>query len=444
MDERFVYEQAIIGSGGFGKVRKGKDTLLERDIAIKTLDPLAVEFSEAEQERFKREARVLAKLSHPNIPAIYDVNFSSGKFSIIFQYIEGQNLRKIIEASGPSQISTARVWFNQIASALDHAHRLGIVHRDIKPENIIITSDLESAYLVDFGIALSADDLKKLTKYGYAVGTPGYMSPEQMAGELVDSRSDIYSLGVTFYEVLAGKRIPAGSYEPLAANEAIPPQIDDLVLDCIEPRERRLESARLFMARLAGALSQPSKPLSDVLAHGKLHELSSAIENLSASEFAALPAGQKVLILSKIADIVGSNDSSLIYASERLLQLMLTRGVLLDSEGYREIVSPALQWAFAKDFEGRIGRDPLRKTLEEAAFLARDGAYEVLKDEFLTFFATLELENKEDWYLHTIREVIEALMANPTCATGATQLGEAYRQVNKIQRSRPKRLSAYH
>jgi hypothetical protein len=230
----------------------------------------------------------------------------------------------------------------------------------------------------------------------------------------------------------------------LAANEAIPPQIDDLVLDCIEPRERRLESARLFMARLAGALSEPSKPLSDVLAHGKLHELSSAIENLSASEFAALPAGQKVLILSKIADIVGSNESSLIYASERLLQLMLTRGVLLDSEGYREIVSPAIKWAFSKDFEGRIGRDPLRRTLEEAAFLARDGAYEVLKDEFLAFFATLELENKEDWYLHTIREVIEARMANPTCATGAIQLGEAYRQVNKIQRSRPKRLSAYH
>ena len=293
MSERFVYEQSVIGSGGFGKVRRGKDTLLERDIAIKTLDPLAVDFTEAEQERFKREARVLAKLSHPNIPAIYDVNFSAGKFSIIFQYIEGQDLRKIIDSGGPVQISTARVWFNQIASALDHAHKLGIVHRDIKPENVIITSDLQSAYLVDFGIALSVDDLKKLTKYGYAIGTPGYMAPEQLAGELVDSRADIYSLGVTFYEVLAGKRIPPASYEPLAAaNEAIPPQIDELILDCLEPKERRLESARLFMARLAGALSQPSKPLSDVLAHGKLHELASAIEGLSPSEFVALPAGQ--------------------------------------------------------------------------------------------------------------------------------------------------------
>jgi serine/threonine protein kinase len=379
MAARFVIEESVVGSGGFGKVRKGKDTLLERDIAIKTLDPLAVEFSEAEQERFRREARVLAKLSHPNIPAIYDVDFSPGKFSIVFQFIEGQNLRKIIDNTGPSQISAARVWFNQIASALDHAHKLGIVHRDIKPENIVITPDLESAYLVDFGIALSAEEIKKLTKSGFAMGTPGYMSPEQLAGEVVDSRSDMYSLGVTFYEVLAGKRIPPGNYEPLAANEAIPPQIDELILDCLErSKERRLESARLFMARLAGALSQPSKPLSDVLAHGRLHELAAAIENLSATEFSVLPPGQRILILSKFVDIVGSNEPSLLYAAERLLQLMLTRGLLLDSASYREIVAPAFEWAFERDFEGRQGREPIRKALEEAAFLARDGAYEVL------------------------------------------------------------------
>ena len=442
MDTRFVYEQDPVGSGGFGKVHKGRDTVLERDIAIKTLDPLAVAFTDAEQERFKREARILAKLSHPNIPAIYDVDFSAGKFSIVFQYIEGQNLRKIIETTGPSQISTARVWFNQIASALDHAHRLGVVHRDIKPENIIITPDQESAYLVDFGIALSAEELKKLTKEGYAIGTPGYMSPEQLAGDAVDSRSDIYSLAVTFYEVLAGKRIPPGNYEPLAANEAIPPQIDELILDCLEPKERRLESARLFIARLAGALSQPSKPLSDVLAHGRLHELSAAIENLSPSEFISLPAGQRVLILAKIIDVVGSNDQSLIYASERLLQLMLIRGVLLSADDYRDIVVPSLRWAFEKDFEGRLGREPLRIALEEAAFLARDGAYDVLQSEFLTFFAAVDLESKEDWYLHTIREVIQALMANPTCSSGASELGVAFKKVNRIQRSRPWRMSA--
>lgn len=435
-EARFVYQEELLGAGGFGKVRKGRDVLLERDIAIKTLDPIAVEFSAAEQERFRREARVLAKLSHPNIPAIYDVDFSPGKFSIVFQYIEGQNLRKIIDANGPTQISTARVWFTQIASALDHAHKLGIIHRDIKPENIIITASLEAAYLVDFGIALTAEDLKKLTKSGYAIGTPGYMSPEQLAGDVVDSRSDIYSLAVTFYEVLAGKRIPPGNYEPLASNEAIPPQIDELILDCLEDKDRRLESARLFTARLAGALSQPSKPLSDVLAHGRLHELAAAIENMEASEFAALPAGQRVLILAKLSDVVGSNDYNLIFAAEHLLELMLTRGLLLTKDDYVEIATPAIHWAFEKEFDGRIGRESLRKTLEEAAFLARDGAYEVLKDEFLAFFGKLAIDNKEDWYLHTLREVIQALMANPTCDTGSSQLGQAFRNVNKAQRAK--------
>lgn len=360
---------------------------------------------------------MLASLSHPNIPAIYDVDFSPGKFSIVFQYIEGQSLRKVID-QGPVQIGIARVWFHQIASALEHAHKLGIVHRDIKPENIIITPDLESAYLVDFGIALSIEDARKLTKSGYAMGTPGYMSPEQLAGDIVDSRSDIYALGVTFWETLSGKRMPPGNYEPLASNEAISPLIDDLVLSCLEPKERRLASARVFAARLAGALTQPSKPLSDVLAHGRLHELGSAIESLTPAEFAALPAG------------------------ERFLTLLLTRGVLLDKEDYREIASPAIHWAFEKDFDGGLGKETLRKSLEEAAFLVRDGAYEVLQEELLTFLNRVDLEDKEPWYLHMLREVVEALMANPTCDEGAKELGTAFRKINRAQRAKPWRISS--
>lgn len=441
MDERFVYQEELIGSGGFGKVRRGRDTLLERDIAIKTLDPLAVEFTDAEVERFKREARVLASLSHPNIPAIYDVDFSPGKFSIVFQYIEGQNLRKVIDQHGAVQIGTARVWFHQIASALEHAHRLGIVHRDIKPENIIVTPDLESAYLVDFGIALTAEEAKRLTRSGYAVGTPGYMSPEQLAGESVDSRSDIYSLGVTFYEALSGKRMPPANYEPLASNEAISPLIDDLILSCLEPKERRLASVRLFSAQLAGALTQPSKPLSDVLAHGRLHELASAIEGLSPNEFSSLPPGQRVLIISKIVDVVASDDHTLTYAAERFLQLMLTRGLFLDPGDYREIARPAMHWAFEKEFGDMLGRESLRKGLEEAAFLARDGAYLVLQEELLQFLGSAELGEKGGWYLHALRDVIEAMMANPTCDEGAKELGGVLRKLNQAQRAKLAKVS---
>ena len=144
--ERFSFEPRPHGEGGFARVIRGRDKYLERDIAVKVLNPLATKFSEPEQERFRREARILARLSHPNIPSIYDVDFGPGRFLIIFQFIEGKTLRQLIEEEGAADIGRVRTWFRQIASALDHAHDLGVVHRDIKPDNIIITSDLETAY----------------------------------------------------------------------------------------------------------------------------------------------------------------------------------------------------------------------------------------------------------------------------------------------------------
>jgi serine/threonine protein kinase len=424
-------------TGGFAKVIRGKDNELDRDIAVKVLDQLIAGFGDSDRERFRREARILAKLSHPNIPAIYDVQLSTDHFLIIFQFIEGDNLRDILNSSGPVQVATARTWFHQIASALDHAHKLGIIHRDIKPENIIITPDRESAYLVDFGIAISAEDSKKLTRSGFVVGTPGYMSPEQHAGEPVDQRSDVYSLAVTLYETLSGKPLRPGSYDALStANEAIPPQIDDPILACLEDKKQRLDSTKLFSSQLAGALRLPSKPFSEVLAHGRLHELSISVEALTASEIANLPVGQRDLLTSKIADVVSSNDPNLQFASERFLELMLTRGVLLPQDDYRDIVTPAIQWAFVRVFDGRLGRAILRDALEIAAFEAHGEAYKVLLEEFTSFLASLEMEGKEQWYLHAIREIIASLMANPSCLTGSSDLKTALRKVNKLQRSR--------
>jgi len=439
---RYEFQEEMIGVGGFGKVRRGRDTELDREVAVKTLNPILSAFSEAEQERFKREARTLAKLSHPNIPAVYDVDFSLGKFEIYFQFIDGQNLKNLIEQNGPAQISSARAWFHQIASALEHAHKLGIIHRDVKPENIVITPDMETAYLVDFGIALSGAEAKRLTGSDYVIGSPGYMSPEQSAGDPLDHRTDLYSLGVTFWEALAGKRMAVGNYEYLAStNEAIPGSIDDLIIDCLEPKERRVTSARLFSTRLTGALSQ-SKPLSDVLAHGKLHEWANLIEEMSASEFMSLPPGQRVLIMVKIVDVVGSNEHQLAYAAERFLDLMLTRGVLMDKEDYREIAKPSVQWAFEREFASGVGKESLRDGMEKAAFVARDGAYDVLVEEILSYLKIVDLTTKEDWYLHTMREVVQALMANPECNTVASDLGAALRQLNRVQRSKPWRSAS--
>jgi serine/threonine protein kinase len=143
--ERYVLESKEHGAGGFGRVIRGRDQMLERDIAVKVMNQLTTEFPPAEQERFRREARILAKLSHPNIPAIYDIQFSSTEFKIIFEFLEGKNLRSILTDEGPCQLTEVRLWFSQIASALEHAHALKIIHRDIKPENIIISPDRQSA-----------------------------------------------------------------------------------------------------------------------------------------------------------------------------------------------------------------------------------------------------------------------------------------------------------
>jgi serine/threonine protein kinase len=439
---RFTLQEDAIGAGGFAKVIRGRDNVLERDIAVKVLDPLATAFSESDQERFRREARILARLAHPNIPAIYDVDLAPGKFSIIFQYIEGANLRQIMTKEGPCQLSDARVWFHQIASALEYAHSLGIIHRDVKPDNIVITPDRESAYLVDFGIALTADEARKLTQSGFVVGTPGYMSPEQQGGEEIDKSTDVYSLAVTLYEALAGKPIPIGDYEELSlANEAIPPQIDELVRDCLLPKARRIESARAFSVRLSGAL-RATKPLSDVLAHGKLHELAAALEELSPEDFMKLPEGQRVLILAKVTDVVASGETRLQIASEQFLNLLLSRGLLLDKESYREIVRPSLDWAFEKTSgEGYVGSRSIQRSLEEAAHSARGIPHEVIREEFIEFLKGVELDRKENWYLQEIRDLLETLLANPSCTTGALELATVLKQINHVQRARPRTLS---
>jgi serine/threonine-protein kinase len=394
------------------------------------------QFSEPERERFKREARILAKLSHPNIPAIYDVAFSEHHFWILFQFIDGITLRKQIEKEGPCELGDVRRWFAQIASALDHANSLEIIHRDIKPDNIIITPNRESAYLVDFGIALSADEIRKLTQSGYAVGTPGYMSPEQNAGEQLDARSDVYSLAVTLYEALAGRSIPVGTYGELSsANEAIPPQIDDLIRDCLLPKNRRLGSAREFSSRLAGAL-RPLKPLSEVLAHGRLHELAGAIEELTPDEFVRLPLGQRDLVLLKLGDIVGSGEAELQFASGRFLELLVPRAIHLPSNDYRDIIRPAIQWGFKREFGDRIGREGLRRELENAAFTARAEAHTVLREEFGLFLKNEDLADKDDWWLHAIRQVLQTLLSNPACTAGTENLVERLKEVNRIQRSR--------
>jgi serine/threonine-protein kinase len=434
MDTRFSLEPSAHGTGGFAKVIKGRDNVLERDVAIKVLNPLATKFPETDQERFRREARILAKLSHPNIPSIYDIDFSPGKFLIIFQFINGVNLRRVIENDGPTPLGTARAWFTQIASALDHSHALGVIHRDIKPENLIIAHNKEAAYVADFGIALTREDTKHLTEEGYVIGTPGYMSPEQQAGEELDYRTDIYSLAVTFYETLAGKPVPFAQYQALSTlNESIPPQVDDLILDCLVTKDKRTLSAQNFIQRLSTAFV-PTRPLSEILAHGKLHELCSALEEMSAGDFLNLPVGQRALILAKTSDVVRSGESALVYAGERLLQLLLLRTLLLPQSDYKEIVAPFFKWAYEQQFGNFTGSNAVRLALEKAAQQAKGASLAVIEEECANLFAPIDFSQKQEWYMHNARLLVQTILANPACSIKANELVRIFKKINEAQR----------
>jgi hypothetical protein len=205
---------------------------------------------------------------------------------------------------------------------------------------------------------------------------------------------------------------------------------------CLEPRNRRLESAKLFATKLAGALL-PSRPLSEVLGHGRLHEIAAALRDLTAESFMRLPEGQRALVLVKLDDIVGSDDGQLEYAAAQFLELMITRGLLLGADDYREIARPAMNVAFEKDFEGRpLGRRSVREAIEEAAVAAHGPAFSVLLAEFLSFVNWTVLDDKPVWFLHDLREILHVLLANQSCFAGAAELASALRSVNRVQRRR--------
>jgi tRNA A-37 threonylcarbamoyl transferase component Bud32/tetratricopeptide (TPR) repeat protein len=196
----------ILGKGAMGIVYKARDPHINREVAIKTIRfDLVSEDSENEEimQRFMREAQAAGKLSHPNIITIYDVGREESVTYIVMQYIEGQSLQKMISSS--DKFSTPEVidLMCQICNALDYAHKNGIVHRDMKPGNILLDKE-RKPYICDFGVARV--ETSTLTQSGTAVGTPSYMSPEQVMGKKVDKRSDIFSLGCILYEILTGRR----------------------------------------------------------------------------------------------------------------------------------------------------------------------------------------------------------------------------------------------
>jgi predicted Ser/Thr protein kinase/uncharacterized membrane protein affecting hemolysin expression len=194
--------EKLLGKGGMGVVYKARQISLNRVAAIKILYPI-LSRDGSFVKRFYREARAVAQLSHPNIVQIYDVAEEDSLHFFSMEYIKGQTVREVLNQGGSLEPSQSLEIVVQVARALECTHGQSIIHRDIKPSNIIIDS-LGRAKLMDFGLAKIATETSELTKSGYLLGTPTYMSPEQCRGEELDPRSDIFSLGVVLYEMLTG------------------------------------------------------------------------------------------------------------------------------------------------------------------------------------------------------------------------------------------------
>jgi len=250
---------AQLGAGGMGEVYRARDRRLGRDVAIKILPP---EFAGDPERlvRFRREARALAALNHPNIAAIYGLEEFDGVDCLVLELVEGETLAERLR-EGQIRLPIALEWARQITLALETAHRRGIVHRDLKPANVKVTPEGRIKVL-DFGLATAiesvaqthsgagrdpASSLALHTDVGHVVGTPGYASPEQVRGQLVDQRTDIWAFGCLFYELLAGSRaFQAGNLWTMSADvlerepdwrrlpKGTPARIHDLLRRCLE------------------------------------------------------------------------------------------------------------------------------------------------------------------------------------------------------------------
>jgi len=265
----------VAGLGGMGVIYKARDRNLDRLVALKFL-PARMARDRRARHRFLREARALARIEHPNIPSIYTIDRAGDTFYIACQYVEGSDLVARLDDDAPVEVDEALRIVQEVASALQATHEQGIVHRDIKPENIMMDPN-GRVVVLDFGLAKRIVGDVRVTQSDLYLGTPEYCSPEQLRGEELDERTDLYALGVVLHELLCGRppyssrdttnlhrAILAGRRTPLRKRRAdLPRGVEALVDRLLErDRERRIGTAGEVIARiqaLRGALADDDR-----------------------------------------------------------------------------------------------------------------------------------------------------------------------------------------
>ncbi len=284
------YELAhLIARGGMAEVYRAHDRLLDRPVALKVLFPeLSVDRSFV--ERFRREAQAAANLSHTNIVPVFDWGEDSGTYFIVMEYIDGRPLSSILKSTGPLSAERTADIGAHVGAALGYAHKHGVIHRDVKPGNVLLTDDGQ-VKVTDFGIARAINTEESLTQTGAVMGTATYFSPEQAEGLGVDSRSDIYSLGVVLFEMATGrppflgdspvsvasKHVRDNPPAPRELNPAIPPTLEAIILKSMakEPAHRyqtaedlRADLLRFNEGRAVAAMSDTTMVGAAVAATG--------------------------------------------------------------------------------------------------------------------------------------------------------------------------------
>jgi predicted Ser/Thr protein kinase len=236
-----------IGRGGMGVIYLAQDVRLARRVALKAL-PAAVAMQPELRERLRREARAAATISHPAVAVVYALEEQGDHLFIASEYVQGVTLRSLI-AKGPLAPERARGIAADIAGALSAAHDAGVIHRDLKPENVLIRPD-GAVKVVDFGIAhVEGPDISRLTRTGFALGTPAYMAPEQLLGGTVDARADVYAWGVVLSEMLEGRH-PLDRTTTVVPAQPLDGPLTTLITRCLQPDPNSRPNARELVQAL--------------------------------------------------------------------------------------------------------------------------------------------------------------------------------------------------